>query len=243
MISKIYNRFKYFSKFELLLWILSILVITISFLVSDGYNWLVLTASLVGATELIFVSKGDVIGQVLTVVFGSLYAIISFKFRYYGEMITYLGMAIPIAVLSVISWLKNPYKDDKPEVKVNSLNSFQIKFMIISTVIVTVIFYFILKFFNNPSLIISTLSVTASYLAAYLMLLRSPHYAIAYCANDIILITLWILATIKDRSYLPMIVCFFVFLINDIYGYYNWQKIKQRQLKDKLIKKTNFNTK
>ncbi|MBP0979233.1 MAG: nicotinamide mononucleotide transporter [Oscillospiraceae bacterium] len=230
MISKIINRFKYFSRFELLLWISSLLVIAISFLFSEKYNWLVLIASLVGATELIFVSKGDVVGQVLTVIFGSLYAIISFRFRYYGEMITYLGMAIPIAILSVISWLKNPYKKHEPEVKVNSLSFFQIIIMIISTIIVTAIFYFILKIFNNPNLIISTLSVTASYLAAYLMLLRSPSYAIAYCLNDIILIILWILATIKDKSYLPMIICFIVFLVNDIYGYFNWKRIKKRQL-------------
>lgn len=40
---------------------------------------------------------------------------------------------------------------------------------------------------------------------------------------------MWIMATVDDLSYLPMIVCFSVFFINDCYGLINWRKIRQRQ--------------
>ncbi len=42
------------------------------------------------------------------IIFSLLYGIISYTFSYYGEMITYLGMTMPMAVFALISWLRNP---------------------------------------------------------------------------------------------------------------------------------------
>lgn len=67
-----------------------------------------------------------------------------------------------------------------------------------------------------------TVSVATSFIAASL-------YGLGYAANDIVLIIMWIMATVDDPSYLPMIVCFLVFFINDCYGFINWRKIRQRQ--------------
>lgn len=51
-------------------------------------------------------------------VFSIMYGIISYSFCYYGEMITYIGMTLPMAAVSLVSWLKNPYKSSKSQVKV-----------------------------------------------------------------------------------------------------------------------------
>lgn len=224
------NSFKNLTKFEWLLWIVSVIVVTGSFLMTKDFNWLTLIASLVGVTALIFVAKGDVSGQVLTVIFSILYAIISCQYRYWGEMITYLGMTMPIAIMSVISWLRHPYQDTA-EVEVSRLNKIQRIGLVSLTIIVTFIFYFILEFFNTNNLLVSTISIATSFSASYLMLFRSPWYALAYAGNDIVLILLWILATIQDFSFLPMILCFTMFLLNDVYGFVNWRKMRDRQKK------------
>ena len=77
--------------------------------------------------------------------------------------------------------------------------------------------------------IVVTVSVATSFIAASLTLLRSPLYGLGYAANDIVLIIMWIMATVDDPSYLPMIVCFSVFFVNDCYGFINWRKIRQCQ--------------
>jgi nicotinamide mononucleotide transporter PnuC len=179
-------------------------------------------------TALIFVAKGRSIGQLLTIVFSVFYGIISIKNQYYGEMITYLGMSAPMALVALISWIKNPYKNTA-EVKVNSLSRKQLTLMSVSCVAVTIAFYFILRALGNASLLFSTLSVTTSFLASYLTALRSPYYALAYSANDIVLIVLWIVASMENPKYVPMIACFVMFLANDLYGFYNWRKMKKRQ--------------
>ena len=182
-----------------------------------------------GLTALIFISKGYVIGQVLLIIFGVLYGVISFEYRYYGEIITYLGMTAPIAGLAVISWLRHPYKDSN-EVEVNRhLKLSTWLTLIFLTAAVTVGFYFILKALGNSNLLFSTISVTTSFLAASLTFLRSPYYGLGYAANDAVLITLWVLAALEDPGYVPMIFCFVMFFINDLYGFFNWRRMSKRQ--------------
>lgn len=205
-------------------------MILASFMIFDRENYLTLTASIVGLTSLIFNAKGNPVGQVLMILFSILYGIISFSFSYYGEMITYLGMTAPMAAIALISWLKNPYNGNKAEVKINCIGGREAVFCAFLSVAVTFVFYFILKKFNTNSLLISTLSVTTSFAAAYLTFRRSPYFALAYASNDIVLIVLWIIASISDISYFSVIICFSVFLVNDLYGFINWSKMKKRQM-------------
>ena len=219
----------YFSKGEIILWTSSVMVIIASFFAFDRINYMTLCASLIGVTSLIFSAKGNPFGQLLMVVFSLLYGIISYTFSYYGEMITYLGMTMPMAVFALISWLKNPYNGNKAEVKVNSIGKRENLCMWIGTFAITFIFYFILKYFNTANIIPSTLSVTTSFLAVYLTFRRSPYFALAYAANDIVLIILWVLASLYDIRYISVVVCFIAFLVNDIYGFISWRKMKVRQ--------------
>ena len=225
---------KSFTKFELGLWAVSVSVVTASFIIGGNFRVLTLIASLIGVTALIFVAKGDVTGQVLTVVFSVLYSVISFEFTYYGEMITYMFMTAPIAAMSVYTWIRHPEEKGKREVSIARLSLKKTIMLCITAVIVTVIFYFILRYFNNANLLFSTISITTSFLASALMLFRSSAYALAYGANDIILIILWVMASLEDTAYLPMVMCFAMFLANDIYGFYNWQKRKKLQEERRL---------
>ena len=103
----------YFSKCEIILWILSVSFIIISFFVFDRKNILILAASFVGVISLIFNEKGNPFGQFLMVVFSLLYGIISFKFSYFGKMITYLCMTMPMAIWSTITWIRNSAENGK----------------------------------------------------------------------------------------------------------------------------------
>ena len=219
----------YFSKLEIALWCSSIVLIMVSFIAFDRANYLTLVASFIGVASLIFNAKGNPVGQLLMVVFSLLYGIISYTFSYYGEMITYIGMTMPMAVFALVSWLRNPYKGNRAEVKVNKLCRAERLFMWFATVVVTIAFYFILEYFDTANILPSTLSVTTSFLAVYLTFRRSPYFALAYTANDLILIVLWILAGISDIRYISVVVCFVTFLFNDIYGFISWERMKKRQ--------------
>lgn len=221
--------FKSISVAEWLIWSTSIIIITVCFFVFKNTQYHYLIGSVIGITALVFVSKGNPIGQLLTVVFSVFYGIISYTFAYYGEMITYLGMSAPIAVWALISWLKNPYKGNKSEVKVNTLSKKEWCIFLTSAVIITVCFYFVLRALNTSNLIVSTLSVLTSFAAAYLTARRSRFYAVGYALNDIVLIVMWSLACRDNVTYLPMVICFAAFLVADSYGFINWSIMNRRQ--------------
>ncbi|MBR2338079.1 MAG: nicotinamide mononucleotide transporter [Clostridia bacterium] len=226
---KLKNPLRDLTNFERMLWLFSVGAIVISSFFAQG-RVLTVIASLIGVTALIFVAKGYVVGQVFTVAFSVFYGTISFFFRYYGEMITYLGMTTPMAVCAVISWLRHPYKDTR-EVEVHRLTRGQVVAMLMGAAVTTVVFYFILDALGNANLLASTVSVTTSFAASYLTFFRSPYYALAYAANDMVLVLLWVLAAVEDASYVPMVVCFLMFFANDVYGFCNWRRMQQRQSK------------
>ena len=191
----------YFSKTEIILWTASVLLILCAFCLFDRTNYMTLWASLIGVTSLIFCAKGNPFGQFLMILFSLLYGIISLNVAYYGEMITYLGMTMPMAVFSLVTWMKNPFCGNRSEVEVYHIRRSEVCFMLALAAAVTFVFYFILKAFHTASLIPSTISCHHKFPRRISDLLSAaPSYAAGYAANDLVLIVLWTIATFKDIS-------------------------------------------
>ena len=218
-----HNPIQDLTKKEWLLWLGSLLIVILSNLVSGSVDVLTLVAVCVGITSLIFAAKGNVWAQILMIVFSILYGIISWRFRYWGEMITYLGMTMPMAVWSTITWIRNPSKNGN-EVEIQKLNRKHIVGLSVFSVAVTAAFYYFLHMLDTPNIVFSTISVTTSFLAASLTMLRSSYYALGYAMNDIVLIVLWVLASLKNPAYIPVAVNFAIFFLNDLYGFVSWKK-------------------
>ena len=218
------NPIKSLSWREWCLWLASLAVVLIANQITPELDPLTMTAALVGVTSLVFAAKGNVWSQVLMIVFSILYGVISFRFHYWGEMITYLGMTLPMAVWSTVTWLKNPSKENGSEVAIQTLARRHLAALAASTVAVAAVFYYILKLLDTPNLFFSTVSIITSFLAAALTMLRSSYYAVGYAANDVVLIVLWVMASMENPAYIPVAVNFAIFLLNDLYGFISWKK-------------------
>lgn len=225
----------YFTRTEKILWCSSVLLITGSFLTFGGDGVLTLIASIIGVTSLIFAAKGNPVSPALMIVFSVLYGIISYSFSYYGEMLTYLGMTAPMSAFALVSWLRNPSGKGRAQVKVNRITGGEFALILLITAAVTVFFYFVLRHFNTANLLPSTVSVATSFLAAALTFRRSPYFALAYASNDAVLILLWALAALKDISYLSVLICFLVFLVNDLYGFVSWLQMEKNQAEESPV--------
>ena len=144
-------------------------------------------------------------------------------------MMTYLGMSLPMAVWSAVTWLKNPAAGNGSEVAIRRLEKRQALIVAGLSVLVTGAFYFILRWLRTPNLAFSTVSVTTGLLAAALTMLRSSYYALGCAANDLVPIVLWSLAAMKDPAYAPVVVNFAIFFLNDLYGFVSWRKRERLQ--------------
>lgn len=223
------KAFKKLTAVELIIWVSSLFLIVASFVLCQRNDIWVMSACLIGATALIFLAKGEPLGQILIIIFALLYGYISLRCRYYGEMITYIGMTLPMAAAALISWLKNPYEKGEGEVKIAHVTKKSAVMLWIFAAVTTAVLGYLLYILKTPNLSFSILSVTTSFVAAGYTILRSPYYAIGYAANDVVLIVLWVLMSRNDPSLIPMVTCFVIFLVNDSYGFINWKRMRKRQ--------------
>lgn len=219
----------YFTKTEILLWMVSALLITAPFLIFDRTHWLTLTDYLTGVTAIMFNAKSNLFGQFLMIVFSLRYGYISYTFSHYGEMITYLGMRMPMADFALIAWFRHPLNGKRSQVEVGSLQRPEILVMFGLTAVVTFGFYLILKYFHTANLLPSTLSIATSFVAVYLTFRSSPYFSLAYALNDVVLIMLWTLANFENTRYLSVVVCFMALLCMDLYGFISWKAMKRQQ--------------
>ena len=215
------NPIKDLTAREWAIWIGSLFAVAVSNLAGE-VDLLTLAAALIGVTSLIFAAKGNVWAQILMIVFSLLYGAISWRFRYFGEMITYLGMTLPMAVWSTVTWIKNPAANGR-EVAIRKLGLRHVVGLTFFGAVTTFVFWLILRALGTPNMLFSTISVTTSFLAASLTMLRSSFYALGYAANDLVLIVLWVLASLEDPAYIPVVVNFAIFFFNDMYGFISWR--------------------
>ena len=218
------NPFRLLTVKEWLLWGFSLCAVTIANIAGGSIEWLTLIAAWVGVTSLIYAAKGHMLGPYLMIVFSVLYGIISYRCRYWGEMITYLGMTLPMSIWAAVTWYHNPSKEDAEVVRIHHMRKEQIVVLSIVTIVVTGLFYSVLKALDTPNLLFSTVSVTTSFIAAALTMYRSLWYPFFYGLNDIVLIVLWVLMSLKNPVYICVTVNFIIFLINDFYGFISWRK-------------------
>jgi len=163
------------------------------------------------------------------------YGIISYNQGYYGELIVTIFLTFPIMIIGIISWLRHQDKEEDTVI-ISSLSKKEITMVLLSQFILYWIYYFILKAFNTDLLVISTISIVTSVLATYFEARRSELSLICYVANDLVIIALWLIPILKGQTELiSVLVGPILLLINDIYGTYNWNRLKKKQKEKGII--------
>lgn len=231
---KIKNYFKDWTKFELTFLTSGLLISVLSSIIFNGTIIDTLYTSFYLITALLM-SKGKVESYFVGFVSVFFYGIISYNQAYYGELIITIFLTFPIMIIGIISWLKHQDRDGDTVI-ISSLSKMEITLALLSQLILFWAYYFLLKAFDTNLLIISSISIVTSVLASYFEARRSELSLICYIANDFIIITLWIIPIISGSTELiPVLVGPILLLINDIYGTYNWRRIKNKQKEKGII--------
>lgn len=215
--------FKDWTKFEIGLLFLSIIVVIISGIFAKS-NLLTILCSITGILCALTQAKGKVISQFIGLILVGLYSVLSFQNRYYGEVLIYIFIMLPLFIGGIISWIKNVNKETDT-VNKNELKGIE---WIVLTIVASVTFvglYYLLKYFNTSQLFVSTLSMVTSLFATYLVARRSKFGFLFYMGNDIIMLILWGLPVVLGNlDLIPMMVNPVINFINDTYGWRSWNK-------------------
>lgn len=225
MKEKINNYFATWNTFEKVIFASSIVLILGLGLILKC-DWLTTIVAFLGFFSALNQAKGNVLGQFVGVILAILYSIVSYRNRYFGEVIVYLVIILPLYIWGIFSWLKN--RDKKTEkVKQNVIGSKEWIMLLVGCVLLFVLLYQLLKYFDTSQLFVSTLSMIINISATYLLVRRSKYSFIFYIFNAIILLVLWGIPVINgDYLLIPMVFDGILLLINDIYGFKSWAQSK-----------------
>ena len=224
--------FKDWSVIEIILLITSPLIVLLVGIIFKS-DVLTMITSTVGIICALLLAKGLVLGQFFGIAIVILYSLVSYKNGFYGEMLIYLIIMLPMYIWGIIEWLKHKNGETK-SVEVNSIKWKEWLIVALCSIVAFIGFYFLLKALNTNELIVSTLSVVDNIFAVYLLARRSKYGFVSYIVNDLLLIVLWGIPVIQGNLLLlAMLINPIVNLINDTYGVVNWTKIQRKQKEQK----------
>lgn len=213
-----------FEKLFLILGTLAAVLVTFIFkgtLVDLGYALLYFWTALL-------LAKGKYSCYIIGIVSTFFYAYVSYSNTYYGEMIIAMCCTLPLMIVGLVNWLK--HQDKENIVIIKEITKKELILVLLSQAIMFVGYYYLLKVFNTNNLLVSTFSVVASIIATYLTARRSEYGFIGFIINDVILIVLWSIPVIGGSlNLISVLICPVLLLINDVYGVYNWKRIKNKQ--------------
>ena len=221
---------------EIVFLCLTTLASILTFALVKNRNWLAFSCSIVGIVSMFFFSKGFVIAPILGVIYDAFYIAVAATQRFWGEVIIFAGIMLPVELASIFNWFKNKNKDNPALVTSNKISKKE--WFILGSVIIasTVGLFFVLQALGTNQLVINTLSLAANGAGVYLMFRRNKYYSLAYCIDDLVSIVLWAMAVATAGvQFLPSLVCMISFALIDFYGFVVWTK-KDKQAQQQSTK-------
>ena len=221
---------------EIVFLCLTTLASILTFALVKNRNWLAFSCSIVGIVSMFFFSKGFVIAPILGVIYDAFYIAVAATQRFWGEVIIFAGIMLPVELASIFNWFKNKNKDNPALVTSNKISKKE--WFILGSVIIasTVGLFFVLQALGTNQLVINTLSLAANGAGVYLMFRRNKYYSLAYCIDDLVSIVLWSMAVATAGvQFLPSLVCMISFALIDFYGFVVWTK-KDKQAQQQSTK-------
>lgn len=179
---------------------------------------------IIGNITVLLLAKGKKYGQPLGGISTILYSIVSYKNRYYGEMLINICVMLPIFILGTITWFTHNNKKTN-SVEINTISSKEWTIVSLLLIVIFIGVYFLLKAFNTNELFVSTMSVTSCLFANYLQMRRSKYSFGFYLVDDVILTILWLSPIIHGNLlFMPMMISTTINFISDLYGFINWKR-------------------
>lgn len=220
--------FKSWNKFEIIWVIVSTIAVIISGIVVKS-EIITMASSIAVIITAVLQAKGKIESQFFSILVFLLYSYVSYKNRYYGEVICNLFILLPISIMAIISWIT--HKNNKTDtVEINEVKFKEWIVLFFISIAAFIGLYNLLKYFNTSQLVVSTFSMIMSILAIYLIARRSKYSFVFYIINDIILLILWgIPVIVGDFLLIPMVIYPLALLINDTYALFNWKKLEKEQ--------------
>ncbi|EIJ67545.1 nicotinamide riboside transporter PnuC [Haemophilus parahaemolyticus] len=202
-------------------WLLLFIAVQIGIYIYNPDSILGMVSGIAGIICNVFVSKGKISNYFFGLIFAYTYFYISLGANFLGEMNTTLYVYIPAQFIGYFLWKANMQKEQNSAAVIAKALTVKgwiglLAFLIIGTLL----FVELLNYYGGSSTGLDGLSTIIVIAAQVLMVLRYREQWLLWIVLNIISIALWAENT-------SMYVMYSAYLLNSLYGYYNWSKLQK----------------
>ena len=176
-------------------------------------------SGIAGILCVVFVSKGKISNYFFGLIFAYTYFYVSWGSNFLGEMNTALYVYIPSQFIGYFMWKQNMQNDNGSEsVVAKALTPKGWAILLVSVAIGTLCFVQALKAAGGSSTTLDGLTTIITVAAQLLMILRYREQWLLWIVLNVLSILLW-------AEQPAMYLMYSAYLLNSLYGYYNWTKL------------------
>ena len=176
-------------------------------------------SGITGILCVVLVSKGKISNYFFGLIFAYTYFYVSWGSNFLGEMNTALYVYIPSQFIGYFMWKQNMQSDNGGEsVIAKALTPKGWAILLLSVAIGTLCFVQALKAAGGSSTELDGLTTIITVAAQLLMILRYREQWLLWIVLNVLSILLW-------AEQPAMYLMYSAYLLNSLYGYYNWTKL------------------
>lgn len=195
-------------------------IITISFIMKDSK--VALISAICGISYTILAGKGKISCYLFGLMGTLCYAYISYQNSLFGNLALYLLYYLPMQIIGIFKWKKHLNKDTGMVIKTKLTPKERLQYFILSA-IVTIIFAYFLKLFNDANPIIDAITTIFSITGLILTIKRAIEQWYLWAVVNVLSAIMWIEAYIAGSNCFATILMWSVYAILAIYFLHTWK--------------------
>ncbi|HBO37130.1 MAG TPA: nicotinamide riboside transporter PnuC [Pasteurellaceae bacterium] len=201
-------------------WLSIFIIAQISAYIMEPDSVLAMISGIAGILCVVFVSKGKVSNYFFGLIFAYTYFYVAWGANFLGEMNTTLYVYIPAQFIGYFLWKENLHKDQQGSQAIitKSLTPRGWLALLLFMAVGTTLFVQALKAAGGSSTGLDGLTTIIVVAAQFLMILRYREQWVLWIILNVLSIILWAKTPAMNLMYSA-------YLLNSLYGYYNWTKL------------------
>lgn len=236
MYSKVLNYFEDWNLFEKM-WLVSFTVLGTWLCVHWGDTPIGIISFLTNIWCVILVTKGKILNYPIGIVGILTYAYVAYNRQLYGDVQLNLIYYLPMSFYGWWIWSKK--QTSSAVVKVKFLSWKQRGGVIIAIALVVLFYYMFLKSIGGAMPLKDASTTVMFVVAMFLMARRYMEQWVLWIVGDVIEVVMWFkIVTVDGTNDIGALLMWSAFLINAIYGLYNWTKLHKSQQWERSWKHT-----
>ena len=223
---------KYFQDWNLFekLWLFIFTAVNIGLFFAWHDTWIGLTASLTGMLCVVLTAKGKISSFYWGLINILAYSYVAFQSKYYGDVGLNLLYFLPMTFVGIYFWSRNALNMKESKTVIVRSLSWSAKFVwFVCSLITVYLLGLFLKFIGGTLPFVDSTTTIFSIIATILLNKRYTDQWFYWILVDLWSIVMWVFIFLRDGNQVSMLVMWSAFLVNALYGYYNWRKLEKQQ--------------